>query len=216
MAAAQRQWTSPAARRTRQPRRPVHDPARLLQLAARARRQPPHRRGRGQRPPRLLRRAPPRRRGQPAASPPQRSPPPQELTSRVRTSEVAETKRRLGLGFPTEGARRRRPRHQHDLRRPRHHPPRPHGRARPAQDRRRVHPGDQPRRPRPRPRPGLVVTLLNVHRPRDRSHYERFAAWHESFYRAVEATSVTPFSPPARARGLAGVTVALAATSSPH
>ena len=24
-------------------------------------------------------------------------------------------------------------------------------------------------------RPGLVVTLLNVHRPRDRSHYERFA-----------------------------------------
>jgi len=36
-------------------------------------------------------------------------------------------------------------------------------------------------------RPGLVVTLLNVHRPRDRSHYERFEAWHESFYRAVEA-----------------------------
>jgi ATP-dependent helicase YprA (DUF1998 family) len=23
-------------------------------------------------------------------------------------------------------------------------------------------------------RPGLVVTLLNVHKPRDRSHYERF------------------------------------------
>jgi ATP-dependent helicase YprA (DUF1998 family) len=50
-------------------------------------------------------------------------------------------------------------------------------------------------------RPGLVVTLLNVHRPRDRSHYERFAAWHESFYRAVEATSVTPFSPRAIDRG---------------
>ena len=59
-------------------------------------------------------------------------------------------------------------------------------------------------------RPGLVVTLLNVHRPRDRSHYERFAAWHESFYRAVEATSVTPFSPRAVDRGLAGVSVALA------
>jgi hypothetical protein len=59
-------------------------------------------------------------------------------------------------------------------------------------------------------RPGLVVTLLNLHRPRDRSHYERFAAWHESFYRAVEATSVTPFSPRAIDRGLAGVTVALA------
>ena len=27
-------------------------------------------------------------------------------------------------------------------------------------------------------RPGLVVTLLNVHRPRDRSHYERFEAYH--------------------------------------
>ncbi|MEO0373171.1 MAG: helicase-related protein [Cyanobacteria bacterium P01_A01_bin.17] len=58
-------------------------------------------------------------------------------------------------------------------------------------------------------RPGLVVTLLNVHRPRDRSHYERFQAWHNTFYRAVEATSVTPFSPRALDRGLAGVTVAL-------
>ena len=59
-------------------------------------------------------------------------------------------------------------------------------------------------------RPGLVVTLLNVHRPRDRSHYERFAAWHETFYRGVEATSVTPFSPRALDRGLPVVTVALA------
>lgn len=59
-------------------------------------------------------------------------------------------------------------------------------------------------------RPGLVVTLLNVHRPRDRSHYERFQAWHHTFYRAVEATSVTPFSPRALDRGLAAVTVALA------
>ncbi|MGB7443879.1 MAG: DISARM system helicase DrmA, partial [Coleofasciculaceae cyanobacterium] len=59
-------------------------------------------------------------------------------------------------------------------------------------------------------RPGLVVTLLNVHRPRDRSHYERFQSWHTSFYRAVEATSVTPFSPRAVDRGIAGVTVALA------
>ena len=59
-------------------------------------------------------------------------------------------------------------------------------------------------------RPGLVVTLLNVYRPRDRSHYERFSAWHESFYRSVEATSVTPFSPRAIDRGIASVTVALA------
>jgi len=59
-------------------------------------------------------------------------------------------------------------------------------------------------------RPGLVVTLLNIYRPRDRSHYERFCAWHESFYRSVEATSVTPFSPRAIDRGIAAVTVALA------
>jgi hypothetical protein len=59
-------------------------------------------------------------------------------------------------------------------------------------------------------RPGLLVTILNVHRPRDRSHYERFAFYHQSFYRSVEATSVTPFSPRALDRGLAGTLVALA------
>jgi hypothetical protein len=59
-------------------------------------------------------------------------------------------------------------------------------------------------------RPGLVVTLLNLNKPRDRSHYERFIHWHESFYRAVEAVSVTPFAPRALDRGLAAATVALA------
>jgi hypothetical protein len=58
-------------------------------------------------------------------------------------------------------------------------------------------------------KPGLVVTLLNVHRPRDRSHYERFEAYHESFYRSVEVTSVTPFAPRAIDRGLAAVSVGL-------
>lgn len=52
--------------------------------------------------------------------------------------------------------------------------------------------------------PGLVVTCLNVMRPRDRSHFERFIAYHESFYREVEATSVTPFSGQALDRGLVG------------
>jgi hypothetical protein len=56
-------------------------------------------------------------------------------------------------------------------------------------------------------RPGLIVTLLNIHKPRDRSHYERFSAYHESFYRSVEATSVTPFSPRALDRGLAGALI---------
>jgi hypothetical protein len=59
-------------------------------------------------------------------------------------------------------------------------------------------------------RPGLVVTLLNIHKPRDRSHYERFAFYHQTFYRSVEATSVTPFSPRALDRGLAGTLVGLA------
>lgn len=58
-------------------------------------------------------------------------------------------------------------------------------------------------------RPGLVVTVLNVHKPRDRSHYERFVAYHQSFYRNVEVTSVTPFSPRALDRGLAGTLVAM-------
>lgn len=63
---------------------------------------------------------------------------------------------------------------------------------------------------RDRNKPGLVVTILNPNKPRDRSHFERFAAYHESFYRSVEATSVTPFSPRALDRALAAATVALA------
>lgn len=59
-------------------------------------------------------------------------------------------------------------------------------------------------------RPGLVVTLLNMHKPRDRSHFERFETFHDTFYRSVEATSVTPFSPRAIDRALAGIVVGLA------
>ncbi|WP_413993785.1 DISARM system helicase DrmA [Labrys okinawensis] len=57
-------------------------------------------------------------------------------------------------------------------------------------------------------KPGLVITLLNVHKPRDRMHYEQFRAFHKSFYRAVEATSVTPFSTRALDRALAAMMVA--------
>ena len=35
--------------------------------------------------------------------------------------------------------------------------------------------------------PGLVVTLLNMHKPRDRSHYERFRHYHETFYALGES-----------------------------
>lgn len=62
-------------------------------------------------------------------------------------------------------------------------------------------------------RPGLVITLLNVHKSRDRSHYERFGMYHASFYRSVEATSVTPFSPRALDRSLPAVLVGLARLS---
>jgi hypothetical protein len=58
-------------------------------------------------------------------------------------------------------------------------------------------------------RPGLVITLFNPFKARDRSHYERFGNWHASFYRAVEATSVTPFSPRALDRALAPALVGL-------
>jgi len=58
-------------------------------------------------------------------------------------------------------------------------------------------------------RPGLVVALLNLNKPRDRSHYEHFTAWHQSFYRSVEPVSVTPFAPRALDRGAAAAVVAL-------
>ena len=59
-------------------------------------------------------------------------------------------------------------------------------------------------------RPGLVVTLLNIHKPRDRSHYERFRHYHQTFYRSVEVGSITPFSARALDRGFAGALVGLA------
>ncbi len=65
-------------------------------------------------------------------------------------------------------------------------------------------------------RPALVVVLLNVHKPRDRSHYERFEGYHASFYRSVEPTSVTPFSPRALDRALAGALVALCRLGQPE
>jgi hypothetical protein len=65
-------------------------------------------------------------------------------------------------------------------------------------------------------RPGLVVTLLNIHKPRDRSHYERFRYYHETFYRSVEVSSVTPFSARALDRGFAGALVGLARNAVPQ
>jgi hypothetical protein len=59
-------------------------------------------------------------------------------------------------------------------------------------------------------RPGLVATILNLHKPRDRVHYEQFGQFHRTFYRAVEPTSVTPWAARAVDRALAAVVVAIA------
>jgi hypothetical protein len=45
-----------------------------------------------------------------------------------------------------------------------------------------------------RQNPGVVLTLYNASRSRDKSHYEQFGFYHKSFYQYVESTSVTPFS----------------------
>jgi hypothetical protein len=139
-----------------------------------------------------------------------------ELTSRVPTDKVAEARRRLGIGF-------------HDIKQrvdcaiatnmisvgldiPRLGlmlvlgQPKTH--AEYIQATSRVGRVDD--------RPGLVVTLLNIHKPRDRSHYERFRHYHETFYRAVEVASVTPFSARALDRGFAGALVGLARHAQPQ
>jgi superfamily II DNA/RNA helicase len=139
---------------------------------------------------------------------------PRELTSRVSTNEVAETKRRLALPYLDKeridvalatnmisvGLDIQRLGLMVVLGQPKTASEYIQATSRVGRDEQR---------------PGLVVTLLNVYRPRDRSHYERFCAWHETFYRSVEATSVTPFSPRAIDRGIAAVTVALARLGHP-
>jgi len=55
--------------------------------------------------------------------------------------------------------------------------------------------------------PGLVCTVLTWSRPRDLSHYETFEHYHATFYKHVEAQSVTPFAPRALDRGLTGTMV---------
>ena len=56
--------------------------------------------------------------------------------------------------------------------------------------------------------PGLVVTVYNWTRPRDLSHYETFEHYHATFYKHVEALSVTPFALGALSRGLTAVLIA--------
>ena len=57
--------------------------------------------------------------------------------------------------------------------------------------------------------PGMALTLFDGSKSRDRSHYEQFKAYHDSFYKYVEPTGVTPYSKPARDRALHAVAIAL-------
>ena len=57
-------------------------------------------------------------------------------------------------------------------------------------------------------KPGLVVTLYNWSRPRDLAHYEDFEHYHATYYRQVEALSVTPYTRRALDRGTAATFVA--------
>ena len=55
--------------------------------------------------------------------------------------------------------------------------------------------------------PGLVCSVLTWSRPRDLSHYESFEHYHATFYKHVEAQSVTPLAPRALDRGLTGTMI---------
>lgn len=57
--------------------------------------------------------------------------------------------------------------------------------------------------------PGLIVCVFNSLKARDRSHYETFTAMHQTLYRDVEATSVTPFASRSRDRALRAVLIAM-------
>ena len=61
-----------------------------------------------------------------------------------------------------------------------------------------------------RQEPGLVFTLYNQNRARDRSHFETFLGYHQSIYRFVEPTSVTPYSYKCRERALPGLLIGVA------
>ena len=52
--------------------------------------------------------------------------------------------------------------------------------------------------------PGVVFVLLSPYNNRDRSHFEQFSSFHQRLYASVEPVSITPHTPAALDRGLAG------------
>ncbi len=63
--------------------------------------------------------------------------------------------------------------------------------------------------------PGVAFTMYDASKSRDRSHFEQFKQYHESFYRYVEPTGATPFSKPARDRSLKALLVAMIRNAEP-
>jgi len=57
--------------------------------------------------------------------------------------------------------------------------------------------------------PGVAFLLYDATKSRDRSHYEQFKSYHQTFYKFVEPTIATPFSKPARDRALHAVIIAM-------
>jgi hypothetical protein len=64
--------------------------------------------------------------------------------------------------------------------------------------------------------PGLVVTLYHWTRPRDLAHYEDFGYYHATFYRQVEALSVTPYTRRSLDRGAAATFIAAVRHAESH
>lgn len=57
--------------------------------------------------------------------------------------------------------------------------------------------------------PGVVLIQYSPNKPRDRSHYENFKGYHQSLYRYVEPTSITPWAKPALERALHASLIAI-------
>lgn len=63
--------------------------------------------------------------------------------------------------------------------------------------------------------PGVAFAMYDGSKSRDRSHFEQFKPYHESFYKFVEPTGATPFSKPARDRALHAIVIAMMRMTEP-